>query len=203
MNSDDSFHEIMGRLRSRGSSAALQRVVQQFETRLQTLANGQLVAAGVRTRVSPDDILQSVFMTFWKRCKSEQGQQWELNDWNDLWRLLRTFTLRRCRRHIRAHRGATRDAQRDQTLSLGETQLEISNKEPDPLETLAFAELLGQLLDALGPLEQLVLLRLIEGGSRESISRELNCTYRTISRRIARTKDVLRKLMDDQSSFDL
>jgi RNA polymerase sigma-70 factor (ECF subfamily) len=81
MPTDDSFADLMGRLRSGDEDAATQ-VVRRFTHRLIALARSQLDGR-VRQKIDPEDVLQSVYQSFFAR--HAQGQL-SFGGWDPAWR---------------------------------------------------------------------------------------------------------------------
>jgi RNA polymerase sigma-70 factor (ECF subfamily) len=91
MNSDQSFDDVMARLRA-GDADAADALFQKFAGRLIALARRRL-GGRMRRKVDPEDILQSVFRSFFFR--QADGRLVPRN-WNHLWVLLVTITTRKC-----------------------------------------------------------------------------------------------------------
>ena len=99
--SDNSFSGIPERLRA-GEEAAASEVFARYTNRLIGLARKRLDDR-VRTRVSEDDVIQSVYRTFFRR---QQIGKFELTGWDSLWSLLAQITVRNCCRQAEAQRAA-------------------------------------------------------------------------------------------------
>src|SRR5262245_8942191 len=75
-----------------GDGSAETLVVRRFTVQLVSLARRQL-AASIRRKSPPEDVVQSVFRSFFARVR--RGQ-FELANWERLWSLLVLITLRKC-----------------------------------------------------------------------------------------------------------
>src|SRR5438067_1701243 len=104
MSTDDSFTEIMNRLRAGDESAAAQ-VCRRFTNRLIGLARVHLDSR-IRQKVDPEDVLQSVYKSFFLR--HAQGQ-FDFHGWEGLWSLLTVITVRKCGRWTRLFHTARRN----------------------------------------------------------------------------------------------
>jgi len=113
MPQDDSFHEVMARLRT-GDQDAATRVFHQFARRLIALAQTRLQGR-LRQKIDPEDVLQSVYKSFFVR--HEKGQ-WQLDSWDGLWAILMVITLRKCGRWAEVFQTERRDMKRE--VSTGE-----------------------------------------------------------------------------------
>ena len=108
MSKADSFDGVMGRLQA-GDEAAAAQIFHRFANRLVALAQHRLDAQ-VRRKIDPEDVLQSVFRSFFVR---QAEGRFELEDWDSLWSLLVRITLRKCGRQIAALRAARRNVGRE------------------------------------------------------------------------------------------
>ena len=86
-----SFDGVMADLRA-GDQAAAAAVFRRFATRLAGLAGAKLDAR-LRGKVDPDDVLQSVYRSFFGR---HAAGQFDFDGWDGLWSLLTTITVRKC-----------------------------------------------------------------------------------------------------------
>ncbi len=91
MQPDPPFTELMRQLRA-GDATAAERIFRGYARRLIGLARSRL-SENVRAKTDPEDVVQSVFRSFFTR---QADGQFELATWNDLWSLLATITLRKC-----------------------------------------------------------------------------------------------------------
>src|SRR5262245_48590466 len=102
MSGGETFDGVMSRLRA-GDDAAAADVFRRFAGRLVGLARVKL-GGQVRAKVDPDDVLQSVFRSFFHR--HAEGQ-FELDGWDGIWAMLTVITVRKCsnkREHFKAAR---------------------------------------------------------------------------------------------------
>src|SRR5687767_9707448 len=91
MSEQDSFQALLAHLQA-GDPEAGGRIVSRFAYRLIGLARSRLDRL-VRQKVDPEDVVQSVFRSFFLR----QGEgKWRLESWNSLWAILTVITLRKC-----------------------------------------------------------------------------------------------------------
>src|SRR5262249_37984573 len=86
-----SFDDLLAQLRRRDDAPGAE-VFHRFRSRLLGLARKHLDTR-VRPKVDPDDVVQSVFQTVFRRLA--EGQ-FELDGWDGLWGLLTCVTVRRC-----------------------------------------------------------------------------------------------------------
>ena len=110
MANNDSFDDIMARCNADDPDAA-RDLVQSFGRRLIGLARTRLEGK-IRAKVDPEDIMQSVFKSFFRRQAEEP---FDLENWVSLWSLLTVLTLRKCGFRIRHFRTKARDVRREAT----------------------------------------------------------------------------------------
>ena len=96
--------ELIERCR-RGDQDAARELFDAFVTRLIPLARRR-ISQRLASRVDPEDIVQSVFRTFFARLKDDK---FEINDQDDLFRLLVRITVHKTLRQIAFHKAAKRD----------------------------------------------------------------------------------------------
>ncbi len=117
------------------------RVVEQFTERLIRLAKSKLPVRLVR-RCDPEDIVQSVFHSFFQR---NQDRRFDIQDANDLWRLLAAMTYKKSMQAIEYHSRKRRDYGRELHADNGISTAESQDAHDDAsVSTIAMmAELLG------------------------------------------------------------
>ena len=90
-----SFNVLITKLQAGDESAAV-AILERYTGRLIGLARKRL-GPGIRSKLDPDDVLQSVYRSFFLRHRKGKFQ---LKDWDNLWSLLATITLRKCGHRI-------------------------------------------------------------------------------------------------------
>ena len=173
----DSFAEFMARLHSQEDAAA-QELFDRFARRLIALAHRHM-AAGLRQRIEPEDVVQSAYKSFFFRY---DAGNLELVNWNSLWGLLTLITVRKCAERAAYHRAERRDAAREVTLSPGnETPWQDPlGREPTPLEAAVLNETVEQLLAGLDEEERPILELSLQGHTTREISEQLGRAERTV-----------------------
>lgn len=105
------------RLLQAGESSAAVEIYERYAQRLWRLANKNS-SEQLAVRVAPEDIVQSVFRTFFRRAT--EGH-YELPDGDELWKLFLVISLNKMRKKAVFHSAAKRDMSR--TQSIGNSQL--------------------------------------------------------------------------------
>ncbi|MFO0957415.1 MAG: sigma-70 family RNA polymerase sigma factor [Isosphaeraceae bacterium] len=104
-NADDaSDHSLMNRFR-KGEADASTRIYLRYASRLHMLATRQ-TPPDLARRVDPEEIVQSVFRTFFRRVA--RGE-YEVPDGEEIWKLLLVIALNKVRTAGVHHRAAKRD----------------------------------------------------------------------------------------------
>jgi RNA polymerase sigma-70 factor, ECF subfamily len=188
MAPEPSFDDLMARLRC-GDAFAAAQVFHRFAHRLIALAQRRLDRF-TRRKVDPEDVLQSVFRSFFVR---HADGQFQLADWGSLWGILVVLTLRKCGRRIHHFRAACRNVGRETALSAGPSQDEgeLLAEEPTPAEAAALADLVEQLLKRASPDDRPILTLCLDGFTHAEIATQVGCTERTVRRVVARARQRL------------
>lgn len=191
MGASDSFDNLMGRLHARDQRAAAE-VFGRYAGRLIALARTRLDAR-LRSKVDPEDVLQSVFRSFFRR---QAAGQFELEDWDDLWSLLVRITLRKSGRTAAAFHAERRDIRKE--LSRIEAPddsccpYEALARDPGPDEVVAVTDMVENLMRRFGERQRHILVLRLQGYTIPEISQEAERTERTVHRVLAEARDILR-----------
>jgi RNA polymerase sigma factor (sigma-70 family) len=161
----------------------------------------------VRVRQDEEDVVQSMFHSF---CARQGRGEFDLADRDELWRLLVTITLRKVRNAARDHRRECRDVTREVSVverpsndnscpGWALSQMDASTPSPD--EAAMLNEALERRLASLenAKLREIALWRL-EGYTNREIADRLNCTERSVERRLTRIRHKWLSYDDESSS---
>jgi RNA polymerase sigma-70 factor (ECF subfamily) len=174
----NSFAEFLARLHSRDDAAA-QELFARFTHQLIALALRHL-DTGLRQRVDPEDVVQSVYKSFFVRYGDGNL---DVVNWNSLWGLLTLITVRKCAERAAYHRAERRDAAREVSPPRGEEAApwqEPFGREPTPLEAVVLNETVEQLFAGLDEEERPVLELSLQGYTTREISERLGRAERTV-----------------------
>jgi RNA polymerase sigma-70 factor (ECF subfamily) len=182
-NGEASDGSLVRRYRD-GNQDAATHLYQRYAERLRALAKGK-VTATLATRLDPDDIVQSVFRSFFKAA--QQGL-YDVPAGEELWKILMVIALNKIRNHRDYHLAAKRDARLTQSGAGVEHDLHGQTAAND---SEAFLQLvIAEALESLPPVHrQMVQLR-IEGYDVAQIADKTGRSKRTTERILqeARTK---------------
>jgi DNA-directed RNA polymerase specialized sigma24 family protein len=163
-----------------GDQAAADPLWQRYFERLVELARARLMQAP-RRAADEEDVALSAFHSF---CRAaERGRFAKLDDRDDLWRLLATFTRRKAAHLLRDGSRLKRSA--GPGTEEGVDLESIAAEEPGPELIAEMAEECRRLLDRLGD-ETLrtVAVWKMEGYTNEEIAGKLACVPRTVERKL-------------------
>jgi RNA polymerase sigma-70 factor (ECF subfamily) len=174
----DSFAQFLARLHDQKDAAA-RELFDRFARRLIALAHRH-IAAGLRHKVDPEDVVQSAYKSFFVRY---DAANLDVVNWNSLWGLLALITVRKCAQRAEYQRAARRDAAREVHTEMGEEdspRLELLSREPTPLEAAVLSETVDRLLAELDEDERPILEMSLQGYSTREISEQLGRAERTV-----------------------
>src|SRR5262249_44762029 len=153
----------------------------------------------VRQRIGPEDVVQSVFRSFFRR---QAAGQWHAATWRHLWSLLATITVRKCRRQNRRAHAPPPDVPPEVHPQPPRTHPRPfrapPSPEPTPEEAAVLAELVEQLLTGLtGPEREVVRLTL-QGEAIPAIAEQVGCSRRKVYRVQEQLRDYLQRLHGEE-----
>jgi RNA polymerase sigma-70 factor (ECF subfamily) len=193
MPTPQNFDHLMSRLRA-GDQLAAEAVFERFGSRLAELAQSRLDAR-LRAKLDAEDVVQSVFRSFFTR---QRAGQFQFDGWDGLWALLTVITLRKCGNQAAFYWAERRNLNREAPLELErETRFELAalDREPTPDEAAALADLVSQLVEPLDDRDRQVLALRMEGHSAAEISRIIGRAVRTVWRSLERIRGRLETLV--------
>jgi RNA polymerase sigma-70 factor (ECF subfamily) len=194
--SEGSFDEMMAGSRAQDGAAA-REVFNRFAGRLIGLARTRLDRL-LRAKVSPEDVVQSVFKSFF-RCQADG--QLDVAGWEELWSLLVVITVRKCGRQLRRFHGAGRDVRREVVSTPAEDSSAAAwqalAREPSAEEAAVLAETLEQLMAGLKERERQVLELRLQGYTIPEISALVGRTEYTVQGILKRIRQRLEPLEKD------
>jgi RNA polymerase sigma-70 factor (ECF subfamily) len=174
----NSFTDFLARLHSRDDAAA-QQLFGRFTHQLIALAL-QHIHAGLRHKVDPEDVVQSVYKSFFFRYGDDNL---DLVNWNSLWGLLTLITVRKCAERAAYHRAERRDASREVPPPRRDEEAswqEPLGREPTPLEAAMLSETVEQLFAGLDEEERPILELSLQGYTTREISERLGRAERSV-----------------------
>ncbi len=177
---DPTDSRILADLYRAGDPEAARVLFDRYVDRLVGVARRRLSQA-LASRVDPEDVVQSVFRTFFGRLKEGRFQ---LDEQDDLCKLLVRITVNKTLRQVAfqkaakrnpAHEAGQQDAEQGRLLA-------VLDQEPGPEETVAFLDHLEHFLAKLSPKERKILELRVQGCTNDEIAAELHTTDRSVRR---------------------
>jgi RNA polymerase sigma factor (sigma-70 family) len=175
-----------------GDQDAARQIVERYLDRLLHLARGR-ISQRLASRVDAEDIVQSVFRTFFVRLKDGR---FVFSEQDDLCKLLMRITLHKTLRQVHFHKAAKRNPsmETDRGEHHREQLLALLDREPTPEAAVAFLDQLEHFLNQLKPLERQILELRLQGYTNEEITERLGLRYdRKIRRILERVREVAAK----------
>jgi DNA-directed RNA polymerase specialized sigma24 family protein len=153
------------------------------------------LSARIRSREDEEDVLQSMYKSF---CIRQRRGDFDLANRDELWNLLVRITLRNARNTANRHLQGKRDVRREDAESDGDRSGkdlpasildQIDSDGPTPAEAALLNEALELRFQMLKDpnLRQLALWKL-EGYTNPEIAKQLDCTVRTVERKLERIR---------------
>jgi RNA polymerase sigma-70 factor (ECF subfamily) len=192
MSEHPSFDVVMAELRAGVDSAAAQ-IFERFAQRLIALARSRLDAR-LRAKVDPEDVVQSVYKSFFLR---HADGRLDPGDWDGLWALLTVITLRKCGCWREKFHTASRDMEKEVPLpsagSASSSGWETVDRDPTPAEAAMLAETVALVLHDLEGRDRDIATLALQGYTATEISAQLGRPERTVYRVLGRIKKQLQR----------
>lgn len=165
---------VLTRLRA-DDSAAARIVFHRYATQLIALARSHL-GARLAGKDDPEDVVQSVFRSFFLRARDGQ---FDLPNWNSVWGLLVAITIRKCANRLTHYRAARRDVGREAGPAADGVGLD---RAPTPDEAAALTETLDVVLRGLTDRDRTILRLSLAGDEPPAIAPQVGRSVRTVRR---------------------
>jgi RNA polymerase sigma-70 factor (ECF subfamily) len=198
MEPHDSFAELAARLRA-GDQGAASEVFRRFAGRLIGLARSELEAQ-LRRKVDPEDVVQSVYRSFFTRYSAGQ---FDLSTWDSLWSLLAVITVRKCLGRAQYYLAKCRTvadetelARQDDGVASGLS--EAIDREPTPFEAAVLAETIEQMMRGLASDDRSIIELSLQGYTAREISDRIGRAERSVRRVREHIKKRLQKMQADE-----
>ena len=192
--SDSESIQLVARWQN-GDQDAAAELFQRYAERLIGLAHSRL-SAKLSARVDPEDVVQSVYGSFFVAARDGRIV---IERSGDLWRLLVAITLHKLRRQIEHHTADKRSVAVEQGPAADDSLYGIPPallaREPSPVEALTLAETLEALLRGLDPVQRRIVELRLQGYSQADIVAETHRSRATVQRVLDLVKEQAGELM--------
>jgi len=193
--SANSFDDAMARLKT-GEQDAARQVFERYVQRLIALASTRL-GGKFRRKVDPEDVVQSVFNSFFFRQREDQ---YELSSWDGLWGLLAAITIHKCGHKIEHFQAACRDVAHEASPPVitdeSRADWEAVARDPTASQVAILDETIVSLLRELDERSGQIFLLILQGWTTEEIGNEVQCSERTARRVLNRVHRRLEEVRD-------
>ena len=180
-----------------GDSLAEATIHREFVDKLVRVASNR-ISARFRAKIAPEEIVQSVFASFFHR---HRNQEFQFENWNELWGLMLKITVCKCADRIAEFRTLKRDVNREvaSQSSGSEPAVFTSSTGPSAEEIAIFEDSLDQLFNRLNEQQQQVISLRLQGMSNLEISQLIGRTERSVYRILNQIKSIF-STIDPESS---
>jgi len=177
MSHPEPIQDVVVRWRA-GDQAAAAELYRRYGQRLWDRAAGQ-IDQGWGRRVGPDDIVQSVFRTFFRR--TSQGE-YAFDHSGALWQLLIRITQNKIYKQAERHHAKRRNLNAEVPLDGDRLPPEAVAREPTPDEVAALVDEMECLISGLEWPEPEMVRLAVEGHTASEICKHLDCSRWTVRR---------------------
>lgn len=167
----------------RGDDDAATELYQRYAERLQRLATSE-TSDQLRSQVDPDDLVQSVFRTFFRRASAGY---YDVPEGDEIWGLFLVIALNKIRYRGRYHTRKKRDVRLTQSLPPQSTQ----QIESDNVPFAALQLTISELLTSIPKLHQQMVEMRIQGHELQEIAETTSRSSRTVERVLKQFRDRL------------
>lgn len=196
----DESIELLNGVRQ-GNEQAATDLFERYVERLIRLAQSRL-SAKLRRRLDPEDVVQSVYRSFFSHAKDGRYQ---LQQSGDLWRLLAAITVNKVRNQAR-HGAARKRAVGAEVNIAGNSGIMGIPPEticgPSSEELTVLMEEIEHEMRALSELKRQIVELRLQGRANEEIAEQVQCTERTVQRTLKQLKERLEQRLLGGCSLD-
>jgi RNA polymerase sigma-70 factor (ECF subfamily) len=176
-----------------GQQDAATALYLRYATQLRRMAD-RTISADLAVRVSGEDIVQSVFRTFFRRASNGQ---YDIGDADGFWRLLLVIALNKIRACGNHHRASKRSVSRTQPL---EHELDSPVSRDDEESAFQILKLtIDELIRSLPPEHHEIVYMRIEGREINEIAEKTRRAKRSIERILQGFRKQLSETLEVQS----
>jgi RNA polymerase sigma-70 factor (ECF subfamily) len=187
---DDQSSNLVARWRA-GDQTAAAELFQRYASRLIALARSRL-SSRLAQRVDPEDVVQSAYRSFFGDAKDGRC---DVGRGGDLWQLLVTITLHKLHDQVKRHRRAKRAVERELNVGSDESWLNVeahlATQVPSPMEAVALADEVEQIMRDLKPLYRRIMELRLQGYNIDEIAAATQSGERTVRRVLDQVKQQL------------
>ena len=175
-----------------GEEDAATAIYLRYAKRIELLAKTQ-IGGRLSVRVEPDDIVQSVFRTFFRRAA--EGH-YEIPEGEELWKLFLIISLNKIRALGQYHGAAKRDVR--QTIGLVKVEPSVQSDNPTEAAYNILRLTVNDLLDELPETYRRIVVLRIDGHIVKQIAEETKRSKRSVERVLQDFRRRLRAILEEE-----
>ena len=176
-----------------GTGDAASELYLRYAKRLRGLAKKQ-TSADLAKRIEPDDIVQSVFRTFFRRVHTSD---YTVPEGKELWGLLLVIALNKVRQAAVFHRAARRDVRKTgSTEDVSNLGFLVSGEGDDEQALAVLQMVIAELVQKLPPAKQEMIRLRIDGHEVDEIATQTQRSKRTVERTLQEFREQLAKALE-------
>jgi RNA polymerase sigma factor (sigma-70 family) len=171
-----------------------QQVVERYSERLMALARRHLPDR-MRRRVDPEDVLQSVYRSFFRRLNDGR---FSFEESHDVWRLLAAMTFHKTINAVKYHQRTRRDVRREISLQANDDSeaMNLAEVVPSDEDITVLFQCLEKLIANLPENYREIVVQRLEGKRIEEIAQAVNRSRRTVIRVLGHLQDLAAKQLE-------
>jgi RNA polymerase sigma-70 factor (ECF subfamily) len=171
-----------------GDQDAARRLFDRYVDRLAAVAR-QRIGHRLTARVDPDDVVQSVFRTFFGRLRDGQ---FSIDEQDDLCKLLTKITVHKTLRQVEFQLAQRRNPGQEtpQGEASHERLMELLAHDPSPEATVNFLDEFQHFLSGLRPEERAILELRFQGHDNDEVAVKLGVSDRKVRRVVERMRSL-------------
>jgi RNA polymerase sigma-70 factor (ECF subfamily) len=185
-----SDRSLLRRFREGQPDAATQLYL-RYADRLYALARAQC-SADLAARVDPEDIVQSVFRTFFRRAAKGD---YDVPEGEELWKLFLVIALHKVRSTGEHHRAAKRDVRATKSGPAFDEAVQAAVRNEDALTTLRMV--IEEILETLPPSQRTMIELRFEGYEVKQIAEKAGRAKRSVERALQDFRTKLNRLIHE------
>jgi RNA polymerase sigma factor (sigma-70 family) len=178
-----------------GDGDAATALYKRYAQRLQRLAQRN-TGVDLATRFDAEDVVQSVFRTFFRRV---QKGFYDLPAGEELWRLLLVISLNKIRALAVHHRAQKRNVSTTVAPDL-RLMSQVADEDADDLAFRSLKLVVAEVLSDLPQVQQQIIARRIDGCQVDEIASETGRSKRTVERVLQNFRERLREIIDEPAA---
>jgi RNA polymerase sigma-70 factor (ECF subfamily) len=183
-------HSLLRRVRA-GEQDAATALYLRYADHLRALAARQ-TSSTLAARVDPDDIVQSVFRTFFRRVGTSG---YDVPAGDDLWRLFLVIALRKIRNAAAHHTAAKRDVR--QTVSVRDASHQVESAGGDGTGLAVLRMVIDETLARLPEGTRRIIELQVEGNEVADIANRVGRSKRSVERVLQQFRGELTRSLDE------